>query len=135
LNQGSGCARRRAVDEWNALADEAGLVRVNLMSDERARLLDELLAEFGLEGWRRGLAQIRASPGLQGRDPKSNFRPPFNWLIKRSNFIQVLEGHYATWGKTSANNNGTGRRRATTGDPRVAAFAAAAERRAARRER
>lgn len=47
------------------------------------------------EGWRAFFERVQTSNWLCGRDPKSNgWHASFDWILKESNFIKILEGNY-----------------------------------------
>lgn len=125
-------AVEQAVSEFNKLADEVGLVRVQRLTAKRRALLEARLAECGgLDGWREIVANIRGSPGLVGENERG-WRLDFDWLIDENNFARLAEGQYDGW--TGNRTNGSGRRRETASDRMLAGWAAAANR-AAGRER
>ena len=89
----------QAVADWNALADEVGLARVQLVSDKRKAAVRRRLAEAGGgDGWRAALEKIRGSPGLRGENNKG-WRVSFDWLVTQSNFTKIMEGNYDDWNK------------------------------------
>jgi hypothetical protein len=104
------------------------------LTAKRRDLLEARLAECGgLAGWGHVLNRIRGSPWLQRGE--SGWQLTLKWLLDETNLAEILEGqHDDNWQTTPTRTNGSGRGRGGA-DPRVAAFAAAAARRAARGHR
>ena len=87
-------AAQQAVSEFNALADELRLVRVQRLTARRRNLLNARLAECGgLDGWREIIARIRGSPGLLGENGRA-WKIGFDWLIDETHFARLAEGQY-----------------------------------------
>lgn len=82
-----------AVADWNEMASECGLPTVTKLSQSRKAALRARLSEHGLDGWRRCLSKIRASPfclGQSGRDWRANF----DFATRQGNFLKLIEGAY-----------------------------------------
>lgn len=101
LEEEGGTAReiKEAVEAWNAMADRAGLPKVQRLTDPRKKAIKARLRELGgLEGWAELLAKVEASawltgkvPGTAGRDP---FRATIDWITKPHNFTKIMEDTY-----------------------------------------
>lgn len=81
-----------AVDAWNTLASEINLPKIQKLTTDRRRKLSSVLKSHGLDGWREGLAKIRGSPFCRGE--VSNWRADFDFAVRESSFIKLLEGKY-----------------------------------------
>jgi len=83
-----------AVSFWNSLAAETGLPAVQRLTEPRKRSLRARLADAGgLEGWRAMLERVRASPFLTGGNDRG-WKMDFDFAVKESNFVKVMEGKY-----------------------------------------
>lgn len=81
-------------EEWNAMAAECGLSKIQIMTDARKRALRKRLAECGgIEGWRAAMAKIRGSPFLLGTGGKS-WRADFDFVLQAKSFTKLMEGAY-----------------------------------------
>ena len=97
----------QAVADWNRLADEVGLARVQLVNGRRKAALRRRLAEAGgLDGWRAALEKIRLSPGLKGENDRG-WTASFDWAINQANFTKLMEGNYDNWRAPVQDNTGT----------------------------
>jgi Helix-turn-helix domain len=97
---------QQAVDEWNVVAGELGLARVQRLTTTRqSKLTARLKDAGGLDGWRVALAKIRDTPGLRGENDR-RWRCDFDWIIAETNFCKLLEGKYDEWGTKPANGDG-----------------------------
>lgn len=87
-------------DLWNETAEELGLAKVQHLSEARRKSARKRLAECGgMEGMRYAMAQIRASPGLQGKAGGRAWKADFDWLLQPSSFTKLMEGKYDHWQK------------------------------------
>ena len=84
---------------WN----EVGLGEIRLLSESRKKAIrqrtKDLLEVRGdlkevpvIESWTRLFAYIQRSDFLMGRS--SEWSMTFDWLLKPSNFVKVIEGNY-----------------------------------------
>jgi len=80
-----------AVDGWNDKALVHGWPLIVAVNENRRRSVAARLRESGLEGWRAALSRAGESQYL-GRDPPPWFT--FDWLIKATNFLKLIEGNY-----------------------------------------
>lgn len=69
------------------------------------------------EAWEKFFKKVQDSNWLCGRDPKSDgWKAGFDWILKESNFLKILEGNYDNkgeqedvfeqWAKSERDNNG-----------------------------
>lgn len=89
------------VDLWNSICGNAGLPRVEKLTDSRRKKIKIRLAEFGdsekeqTETLKDILNAIAASSFLRGEN-KSRWTATFDWLVTNSeNWAKVLEGNYS----------------------------------------
>lgn len=80
-----------AVKLWNALG--LGQVTKLTAGSERYKLLNARLKQYGLDGWRKALDEIKQSEWLKGNGNKG-WVITFDWLIKPNNFPKVHDGNY-----------------------------------------
>ena len=93
---------RQAVDEWNVLAGELDLSRVQRLTTTRqSKLTARLKDAGGIDGWQAALRKIRNTPGLGGQNDRG-WHCDFDWLVSESNFTKVMEGKYDDWGTIPA---------------------------------
>lgn len=84
-----------ALDEYNQLAERAGLAKAKMLSKSRTPKLQARLDEHGLEGWRQALANVERSSFLCGETGSGrNWKASFDFLLQQSSFLKVLEGQY-----------------------------------------
>lgn len=113
----------KAVEGWNAMAGESGLVKVRSLTPARRTTLSARLKDIGMDGWGEALAKVRASPFLCGREG-GKWQASFDWLIEQGNFCKVLEGNYDAKPTQPAKREQTW---ASTGDALAAKYRAAAD--------
>ena len=83
-----------AFDEWNLMAADTGLTKVQARKPERRKALAARLKEAGgLEGWKHACNAIRGSPFLIGQGNRG-WRCNFDWAVKPGNFTKIMEGTY-----------------------------------------
>jgi hypothetical protein len=86
-----------AVALWNAMAAECGISPVSTKikpgSTRSVHLMARLREGGGIEGWKAALERVRESPFLLGQSERE-WVVSFDWLIKPSNFVKVIEGVY-----------------------------------------
>jgi hypothetical protein len=97
-SHGSGaCAQpevQEAFDAYNAAAERKGLTRALKLTPGRQKEIRNRLGEVGgIEGWRRMLDNVEASPFLCGAGEKG-FKADLDWLLKSEKFVKVCEGGY-----------------------------------------
>jgi hypothetical protein len=94
-----------AVGLWNDLAKDTGLTSVQVLSEQRRGALRKRLEECGgLDGWAAALAKVRDSPFLRGEIGKDGWKADFDFLLRKSKFIKIMEGGYD--GNRNNFNNG-----------------------------
>jgi uncharacterized protein YdaU (DUF1376 family) len=78
---------------WNLLADEAGLVKVQNITDTRRSKLFARLKEIGgIAGWYAMCDKVRQSRYLRGQ--VRDWRVSFDWVMSPGNMTKVMEGTY-----------------------------------------
>ena len=83
-----------AVEAWNEMAAEAGLSKVQRLTDPRKRALSQRLTECGgLDGWQSALEKVSKNRFLTG-DNKSGWRADFDFLLQQKSFTRLMEGGY-----------------------------------------
>lgn len=80
-----------AVKLWNGLG--LGQVTKLTAGSERYKLLGARLKQYGLDGWKKALDEIRQSAWLRGNGSKG-WVITFDWLVKPNNFPKVHDGNY-----------------------------------------
>lgn len=76
------------------------LPRVTIISPTRETMIQTRLKEFGYEKISEVFHKAEASNFLTGKNGKS-WRANFDWLMKASNFVKVLDGNYDNKGKSA----------------------------------
>lgn len=74
---------------WNNL----NLSTIKSIQNTRLKLLNVRIKDYGIDGVLQAINNIKESSFLKGQNNK-NWTITFDWLIKPSNFIKVLEGNY-----------------------------------------
>ena len=89
-----------AVEMWNGLSD-LGINPVSRITEGtvRHKNLCARLKQYSIDEYRKAIGNIRNSDFLLGK--VNDFQITFDWFVKPSNFIKVLDGNY------SKNNNKT----------------------------
>jgi hypothetical protein len=67
---------------------------VNKWTDSRKEALRERVFQNPDLNWAAYFKRVHASDWLCGRDPDSAWKANFDWMIKASNFLKVIEGSY-----------------------------------------
>ncbi len=94
-----------ALDEWNTLAEEISLTKVQKLTEDRKRRLKARLGDCGgIEGWRAALEKIRQSRFCKGQNG-SGWKIDFDFLIRESSFVKLMEGNYDERKKCSGNGS------------------------------
>ncbi|QQR69094.1 MAG: helix-turn-helix domain-containing protein [Alphaproteobacteria bacterium] len=84
----------QAVAAWNAMAVEAGLIKVLDLTPGRRRQLAARIAECGgMEGWRRAMARVGSSSFLTGENPRG-WKTDLGFIIDPDHFAKLREGGY-----------------------------------------
>jgi len=88
-----------AVAAWNAMAERAGLAKVQRLTQARATQLAARMREAGgLPGIESALAIVERSAFLTGRRPggagHEGWRCTFDFFLKQQSFTKIMEGQY-----------------------------------------
>jgi uncharacterized protein YdaU (DUF1376 family) len=82
-----------AVAAYNAVAEKAGLPKVQNLTDKRRKALAHRLQECGgIEGWQGAMARVASSDFLTGK--KVSWRCDFDFILQASSFTKIMEGSY-----------------------------------------
>lgn len=100
------------IEEWNKLNLQK-VISVNA-GTTRNTLLNARLKEYGLERVLEAIRSIDKSSYLKGQN-RSGWTVTFDWFLKPSNFIKVLEGNYLDKGR-EVEQNGKIENRGTVND-------------------
>lgn len=89
----------KALEDFRAAAKKFNLPNIRDFGPDRRKKLTILLQDIGgLSVWREGLEMIADAPFLRGQNDRK-WRARFDWIAKKENFIKILEGECANWGK------------------------------------
>lgn len=99
------------MEEWNKLNLQK-VIAIN-SGTKRQKLLNARLKEYGLEKVLEAIRIIDKSSFLKGQN-KDGWIITFDWFLKPSNFIKVLEGNYTN--KESENKSDGSTKAGGTGD-------------------
>lgn len=97
-----------AFEAYNATALACGLQQATKLTPDRQRKIIARLADYGLEGWHRALANIERSSFLTGTNDRG-WRANLEFLMQAASFAKVHDGTY-----------GNGRHARTKSAPRAA---------------
>lgn len=84
------------VESFNAIAVD--LPKVKVITDKRKSVIKAMVKEFGLESIIEAFEMAQDSDFLSCRCG-GKFKPGFDWIMTKSNFVKVIEGNYANSGK------------------------------------
>lgn len=90
------------VDMYNQIC--VSLPAVRAVSDGRRNMIRSRFNQYGIDEIRTVFEKAEASDFLTGRSDKSWNGCGFDWLLKPSNFLKVLEGNYDNKGSRSPND-------------------------------
>lgn len=84
-----------SVSLWNNLS-EIGLKPISRLNADstRYKCLKARLQQYGIEGYRKAIDEIKRSDFLQGRHTGRPWEITFDWFVKPNNFPKVLDGNY-----------------------------------------
>jgi hypothetical protein len=89
------CPYQAIVNLFNSMLPD--LPNVSLITDERKKTIRARWATSdktqSLDWWEDFFLLVRQSDFLMGR-AKDSFRASFDWVIKKSNFVKIIEGNY-----------------------------------------
>ena len=77
-------------DQWNSL----GIKPINAITSKRKAMLNARIKEYGEDSFYKCIENIKNSNFLRGQS-KNGWLITFDWLIKPTNYIKVLENQYA----------------------------------------
>jgi len=90
-NETSSTPYKEIVDLYHQIC--VSLPRVAKLSEKRKQLLRARWKEYpDLQFWQELFQRVEASDFLTGR--KTDFRADFEWIIRPTNFIKIIEGRY-----------------------------------------
>lgn len=115
--------------EFNSMAERAGLPKAQLFTDSRKKAMKARLKEAGgLDGWRVCLDKTEASDFLTGK--ATGWKANIDFLLSLKSFAKIMEGNYDN-DRNSNPTGGTGGTDPRRRDPhlqQMAGFAAVADR-------
>lgn len=84
---------KNIIKAWNKISELPDLVRIT-DGTQRAKLLNARLKEYGESEVLQMIEEVAASSFLKGLKSSNGWSATFDWCIKPSNFIKILEGNY-----------------------------------------
>lgn len=93
-----------ALGAYNAVAKRCGLPTASKLTEARRRKLAIRLKDHGLDGWREALVKLAANRWMHGENDRG-WRADFDFLLRPSSFIRLIEGGYDR--DSSASPNGS----------------------------
>ena len=92
-------------NKWIKIAQEYDLSGKQLkIDDKRKKAIKNLFKEYSVEELVQAIDKIHISKFMQG-DNKNKWQVTFDWLIKKTNLLKVLEGNYDDKINTEIKNN------------------------------
>ena len=88
---------QQIADLYNSIC--TSFPKLRSLSDSRRKAIKARLNTYSLEDFRTVFENAEASSFLKGSNDR-NWTATFDWLIKDTNMVKVLEGNYADKGKT-----------------------------------
>lgn len=83
-----------AFEAYNDVAQELGLSKAQVLTNERRNKIRQRLNECGgLAGWADALGKIRGSPFLLG-DNDRGWKANLDFILQRASFTRLMEGSY-----------------------------------------
>jgi len=83
-----------AIDMFNAVAERAGLSKVQKLTAARMNLLKARLKDCGgIDGWHVAMAEIENSTFLTGVNDRG-WKATFDFVVRESSFAKLMEGQY-----------------------------------------
>jgi hypothetical protein len=71
------------------------LSKVEKVTDERKKKLQKIIVDHGADNYSKALKKVHESNFLSGRAVTDRpWASTFDWIIKPSNFMKIIEGHY-----------------------------------------
>ena len=96
---------QKVIDEWNKL-QEFGIKPIIRMTPNREKMLKVRIREYGIEKVMEALEKVKKSDFLTGK--KKDFIITFEFFIRPTKFLKILEGFYDNRGEDV--HNGTDRK-------------------------
>lgn len=93
-------ATSEIVDAWNSQLSELGVSKLTKLvpNSPRWKELKQRLAEYGDDSFQQVLDRIKESDFLlgkvQNRDGRAPFKVTFEWAVKPTHYVNILEGKY-----------------------------------------
>ena len=81
------------VDIYNKLCNN-NLAVVTKISDSRKRFIKKLLDDYTIEEIENTFLKVSNSQFLTGTGEFSDWKASFDWVVKESNWIKIMEGNY-----------------------------------------
>ena len=78
---------------WNDYANDYGFSAVKTINDNRRKSFLKLIKDYGVDDIEQAIDNASQSNFLRGIGEKAMFLT-FDWFVKPSNFIKILEGNY-----------------------------------------
>lgn len=95
----------QAVAMYNIAAERSGLPLVQKLSDTRKKHLRARLKDAGgIEGWAAALNKLEQSAFCRG-DNDRGWKADFDFIVRESSFIKLMEGKYDGKPSTNADRN------------------------------
>lgn len=83
-----------AVEDFNAMAERAGLPKAQKITPARKSALSKRLKDAGgLDGWRVALEKVEASPFCTGQNDKG-WKADLDFILQERSFTRIMEGTY-----------------------------------------
>lgn len=98
---------KNIIKAWNKISELPDLVRIT-DGTQRAKLLNARLKEYGESEVLQMIEEVAASSFLKGLKSSNGWSATFDWCIKPSNFIKILEGNYRDKKSGGGKNGSTG---------------------------
>lgn len=82
-----------AVNIYNQVAENVGLPKCQLLTDQRKKSLEQRLKDAGgIEGWKLACEKLENSDFLIGK--KTDWKASFDFMLQKKSFIKLMEGSY-----------------------------------------
>ena len=98
---------KNIIKAWNKISELPALVKIT-DGTQRAKLLNARLKEYSESEVLQMIEEVAASSFLKGLKSSNGWSATFDWCIKPSNFIKVLEGNYRDKKNGGGKNGSTG---------------------------
>lgn len=98
---------KNIITAWNKISELPDLVKIT-DGTQRAKLLNARLKEYGESEVLQMIEEVSASSFLRGLNTSNGWSATFDWCIKPSNFIKILEGNYRDKERGGVKNGFTG---------------------------